>query len=382
MRRALPLVAAILCFFAGALIWLGGSRVVSRRAFDQLSSLNTSDDGLSLARAYLSRGRRVALLTSPLAPGRVEPNAVVIRTGYVASVGAAQYEESDDDEEDAKKPTTKALPPPLLTQPEEEWVRRGGRLMIAGAPLPTINITDRIARKVFPIWNGVDTIALPERSAFQTSDLRRGMHVLYAAGRDTVLAREIVGRGEVILVAEPDLFDNRNLGTGNHLALLAAIAGSGRPVWFDEYVHGLISDAGVIALLREWGLGPLLVLLGLAALLIFWRNSKRIGSAEDDYRDTRSDAVDLVSSLGALYDRSMTDAEAIALYHEALTRSVAAHTGLRGEALQKRVAELTNYLAVPRGDQKLPRPVFQRMLTTINDAFRALEPGGLHADHQ
>src|SRR5205085_12574891 len=155
--------------------------------------------------------------------------------------------------------------------------------------------TERMARKVFPIWSGVDTVALPERTAFQTSDLRRGMHVLYAAGRDAIIAREVIGRGEVFVVAVPEIFANRNLATGSHLALLTALAGIGRPIWFDEYAHGLISDSGALALLRDWDLGPLLVLLGLAALLVFWRNSRRVGPAEDDFRDTRSDAVDLVS---------------------------------------------------------------------------------------
>ena len=79
-----------------------------------------------------------------------------------------------------------------------------------------------MARKVFPIWSGVDTVALPERRAFQTSDLRRGMHVLYTAGRDAIIAREVIGRGEVFVIAVPEIFANGNLATGNHLALLTA----------------------------------------------------------------------------------------------------------------------------------------------------------------
>lgn len=391
MKRALPLVAAIALFFAGAVVWLGKSRIVARRVFDRYSAENTSEDGLSLAARYLRRGRKVGTLTYPLAPGRVEGNAVVIRTGFLDIPRSA--EEMEDEEEDEPKKEKRAAgrgarrqageaPARLsLTTAEEEWVRRGGRLVLAANRETSMNTTLRTAVKVFPVWPGAATLALPDSAIFETSALGRRMHVVYAAGRDTVMAREVIGKGDVIALSGPAMLTNRHLASGNHLELLEGLAGRGRPVWFDEYVHGIVSDAGALSLLREWGLGPLLMLLGLGALLLFWRNSRRIGAAEEDYRDTRSDAVDLVASVGALYDRSMSDAEAVALYHEALTRSVAAHTGLRGDALHKRVDELTNYLAVPKGEQKLPRPVFQRMLTTINDAFRALEPGGPHADH-
>ena len=61
--------------------------------------------------------------------------------------------------------------------------------------------------------------------------------------------------------------------------------------------------------------------------------AKRLGPPEDDLRETRSEAIDLVGSLGTLYMSTMTDDEAIAAYREALVRSVAVQTGLRGEAL-------------------------------------------------
>ena len=126
------------------------------------------------------------------------------------------------------------------------------------------------------------------------------------------------------------------------------------------------------------------MLLLIIAAVTIWRGARRAGKAEDDYRDTRSDAVDLVSSLGALYDESTSYAEAIALYHQALTQTVAAQSGLRGEALHKRVSMLTNDLRPPlirpsgifssRGGEKGDRDIeiedFKAMLTTLNEAFR------------
>ena len=91
----------------------------------------------------------------------------------------------------------------------------------------------------------------------------------------------------------------------------------------------------------------------------------RVGPAEDDFRETRSDAIDLVGSLGALYERTTTEEQALALYRDSLTRTVAMQTGLRGEQLQKRVNDLTH------GGSDL---------AAINKAFEVL--GGIHAHHR
>ncbi|HKR98530.1 MAG TPA: hypothetical protein VJU79_03345, partial [Candidatus Dormibacteraeota bacterium] len=236
----------------------------------------------------------------------------------------------------------------------------------------------------FPLWPGIDSLTLSEKRAYDPASLGAHMHAVYTAGAQVVMARESIGAGDVILLAVPEMLTNGHLRSGNHLALLLALAGNKRPVYFDEFVHGMASEGGSLDIMREWNLGPLLLMLGAGALLVFWRNARRIGRPEEEYRDTRSEAVDLVASLGALYERRMSEAEAIALYHGALTRSVAAHSGLRGEALHKRVSDLTGGMSVPKWDDRLPRPVFQRMLMTINDAFRktAEHAGGVHADHR
>jgi hypothetical protein len=397
VKRALPLVIAIAAFFLGALAWLGGSRRVARNAFEAHSAANTSVKGLSLAYRYLGRGRKVRMLTKPLGLAGLERNAVVFRTGlFVPFTRAEQIEQEDDDKkkkkDDKKKEKKKVeaadTPPPMLSDAEAEWVRNGGRLVIAVTE-PFASLTLRSppntsAAKVFPLWRGIDTLTLSEKRAYDAASLGARMHAVYTAGGDVVMARESVGAGDVIVLAVPEMLTNQHLRTGNHLALLLALAGNKRPVYFDEFVHGLASEGGSLDIMREWNLGPLLLMLGAGALLIFWRNARRIGLPEEEYRDTRSEAVDLVASLGALYERRMGDGEAIALYHEALTRSVAAHSGLRGEALHKRVADLTGGMSVPKWNDKLPRPVFQRMLMTINDAFRktAERAGGVHADHR
>lgn len=386
MRRTLPLLLAIAAFIASALIWIGSSRA-GIHAFDRGSSANTSAAGLSLAYAYLGRqpGQTVKQSTTPLRSGAIPKNAVVIRV----EGDNPRQEDNGPDEDDPKEKHVPVLRS-LLSPAEDEFVRGGGRLILAsddpGGQLDVRNDAGKAATKVFPIWPGLDTVSLPKPRGLAPRSLPGGMHALFAANGEAIVARQEIGAGDVIVVSVPELFENANIAADNHLALLAALAlDNRRPVYFDEVVHGLSADDGALALLKEWRLGPLLVLAGIAALLTLWRNTRRIGLAEDEDRDTRSDAIDLVASLGALYERSMSGEESIALYHEALARSVAAQSGLRGDALHRRVVELTHDLTLPKGVQPLPAHAFHRYLTTINEAFRTLERsarGGHDANHR
>jgi hypothetical protein len=242
----------------------------------------------------------------------------------------------------------------------------------------------KAAAKVFPIWPGVDTLSLPEPLGLAPRSLPRGMHTIFAGNGEAVVARQLIGAGDVIIISVPEMFENKSLAADHHLALLTALAGIHRPIYFDEYAHGIAADDGALALMTEWRLGPLLVLGGIAALFTFWRNARRIGLPDAEERDTRSDAIDLVASLGALYGRSMSNGDAIVLYRAALERTVAAQTGLRGDALHKRVADLTHGLT-PATGEKIAAHAFDRHLTTINDAFRTLERsarGGQHGNHR
>jgi hypothetical protein len=394
MRRALPLLLAIAAFLVAALIWIGNRRAASH-VFDDFSASNTSPTGLSVAYAYLSHqpNQKVAMLTTPLDNRALPANAVVIR---VQAGAAEQTPPAEDDDDPAGKAVH--LPQALLTSAEEEFVRSGGRLVMAtgnpGGSFAVRSDAGKVAAKVFPTWSGLDRLSLPEPRGWAPHSLPAGMHTLFAANGQVVVARQEIGAGDVILVSVPELFENRNIAVDHHLDLLLDLAagpatvqpaGRRRYVYFDEMVHGLAADDGVLALLKEWRLGPLLVLLFLAALLTLWRSSRRVGPAEDEDRDTRSDAIDLVGSLGALYGRSMSGAESIALYHAALERSVAAQSGLRGDALHRRVAALTHGFTPPANGEALPAQAFQRQLTIINDAFRTLERsarGGHDANHR
>src|SRR5439155_2665969 len=271
-----------------------------------------------------------------------------------------------------KKPRTRYVTP-LLNDEEEAWVRGGGRLVIAAAEhygsLSVVDAPAKLAKKVFPLWPDLDTLDLPESRAVSGDALRNG-HAVYVAEDKSVVARIADGAGDVIVFGAPEAFANEHLG--KNLPLLLALTGGARHIYFDETIHGMSTGEGTLALLKEWRLGPFLLLLLIVAAVIFWRGGTRVGVPDDELRDTRSDAIDLVASLGALYDRSMTKGDALAAYQHELTRAVAASSGLRGEPLQKRISELTGGLGAAWKHQQMTDEEFKRMLTTLNAAFARL----------
>jgi len=388
MKRTFPLIAVGVAYVTATLLWIGNDRRIAQKTFDTFSSANTSQEGLSLALKYLQRsGRNARMLTIP--PDGTLPAGSVVFRALEAQEGFSVEEllrrqEQEDEEKPADKKMKKELHrhvEPLLSDDEEAFVRNGGRFVIAIAGRYDVTLTTRDVKpakpaiKVFPAWSGIDELTLPVSRTLQAPDVLRRAHALYVIDEQPAIARIPIGGGDLILIAGPELFDNEHIA--RHLDLLTALTGDRRTVYFDETVHGLLTETGTLDLLRRWRLGPALFLLLIIAVVTIWRGARRVGTAEDDFHDTRSDAVDLVSSLGALYDETMSRAEGIALYHQALTQSVAAQTGLRGEQLHKRIAALTGDMRPPNKGDRVEIEQFNQMLSALNDAFRRLE----HAEH-
>jgi len=387
VKRVLPVVLAIAAYFVGVLYWLSHDRRMSRHAFDDYSTSNTNSDGLSLAPAYLRRsGRDVRTLIEPITETSVAQKAVVFRIGGLRMFTSSRDEAEDEDDDQALAKKTKRprhhYVTPLLTDNEEEFVRSGGRLVIAldrgETSLEVGDAPERVARKVFPLWEGLETLEWPKSRAVGGEALRNA-HAVYTIGEQTAIARLALGAGDVLVFGVPEALDNEHLA--KQLPLLVALAGERRIVYFDELLHGMSADTGTLELLKDWRLGPFLLLLLLTAIVVAWRRGTRIGEPDDEYRDTRSEAIDLVGSLGALYDRTMTRGESLAAYYRELTRAVASSTGLRGDALRRRVEDLTGGLTPAWKHQNIGDEELAQQIKTINDAFRRVELSrNKHAD--
>jgi hypothetical protein len=268
---------------------------------------------------------------------------------------------------------------PLLTMDEEAWVGSGGRLVLGlGGVYGPMDVAPSggpvHARKVFPDWPGVSRLEPGEEGRGLVGRPLAAARTLFVRGDRPLVAVLPLGKGEVVLLGAPGMLSNGALGKADHAALLAVLAGKGRPVLFDERAHGFGADASLLALLLEFGLGPSLLVSALGLGLALWRGRVRVGEPEAESEDRRSEAVDLVDSLGALYERALSRSDALRLYAEGLRRAVASRTGLRGPALDKRMEVLTRGVtSAPSTDGEMTPGAFAEALAAVNDGYRRLE---------
>jgi hypothetical protein len=363
-RHLVPLVA-IATYFVAGLAWIAGTRGRDEDVFGAGSAFERSPGGASLAFEYLRhRGANVATLSSAI-DARVPRSAVVLRLhAHVADVPFWR-----------DGPAPEAVTPPG----EHEWLAAGGRLVVAlDGRYRELNVvplsTSPQATKVFPVWPGVQTLAPTTARRLASAGIPEAAATLFTIGRAPAIVRWSVGRGEVVALACPEIFDNAHLAAADHLRLLESVV-EGRPVRFDETVHGLEVQRTIGTLLLEWRLGPALLVAGVALVLALWRSRARMGPAEGegDLGAARSDAVDLVDSIALLYARALGRGELLVLYYEALRRRVALRTGLKGEALDARLQALTEHLPVPRSADEPTRIAFERSLHVMNRAFDKME---------
>ena len=381
--RALPLTLAAVLFFGGALAVVDSARRSSASAFPPGSVFNETPQGLSLAYRYLqARGRRggaavatVSVLSERARAGTLPPGGVLfrVRPWWEPPLSGAA------DERDRKKGGGRGSPRDsraLLTPAERDWVRGGGRLVLAVdsayGPLDTDPPAARgPVRKVFPLWPGVSELEpLPRGLA---GPLVGEAIAVFAEGSAPIVSRLRAGRGDVFLLSVPEWLENGRLARAHHLRLLEALAGEDRPVLFDEWAHGLGREKGLFELLLEWGFGPAFVGVALAFASLVWRARRPLAPPGDEPTDERSEAVDLVDSLGQLYDRNLTRREATALHLEGFRRAVAVRTGLRGAALERRTRDLLGGAppaATRRGE--MPPSEFLASLAAVNEGYRRL----------
>jgi hypothetical protein len=360
--RWAPLLSFAL-FVAAAVAWLGREASTRRGMFPAGSSLEAGPEGASLARAYLERtGRHPQTLKVPLSQAALPPGTVLLRLDVAGNRDAPPAAmQADGGRSPAKAPA--------LSAAEEEFVRAGGRLVLAIAGEPesgSVAVRGQRRpgpRKVSPLLPGVQDLR-PEKPRLLPAAALVDAQPVFEHGETPSVARTLLGAGEVWWLAEPELLLNAHLGEGDHLALLLALCAGRAPV-FDESVHGLGSQTGLFDLLQRWGLGPALLLLALAALASFWRRARTIGPPADPFADPRSESVELVDSLAALYRRALQPAEAVELYRHLVVRELATTLGIPEKRAETVLAGRVPALATAHG----PRERLS-LLVTACERFR------------
>lgn len=413
--RLLPSVLAVAALVLVPAAWLLHDVRGRSLAMDEGSAENPAPDGALLARQYLdARARtrgwpRVGLLSGRVDHAPLPSDAVIFRLHPELSGFEALLREFDEFEEHARDEDDEDAGSDAELAPDEEpvdlpaagfalralagddatlrFVHGGGRLVVGvpqaylGIALVNLGPDDRVER-VFPGWQGVERLELPERRAFQPASLP-GSHALIAAGAHPVISRFPLGQGEIIALSCPEILLNGAIADADHLALLHALAGDGRPTYFDESIHGASDPGGSMQLLRQAGLGPFVVLAALSALLVAWRRAVRVGVAEDPHRERRSEAVDFVDSVALVYERALGRRELLELHLRALEHDVALREGLRGERLRQRVTALAGMSSLSGSLTRhaMGEREFQHLLGRINAAFRSLDGARRRSTH-
>jgi hypothetical protein len=370
-------VVALAGFLAGGLRVLNAPGPRSSAGASPGSVFNPGPDGVSLAYRYLEERARARGVPGPTLLAE-RPRADNLPDGGVLfrfRPGRSPHRRSSSEA---------GSPERLLTETEEAWVRAGGRLVLGVRTRYGPLEADRMpaggaARKVFPEWPGVRELALADAAAALSGPPVADAVTLTVLDEAVLASRLSLGEGEVFLLGFPELLENARLAHGDHLRLLEQLAGSGRPVGFDEWTHGLDRADGLLPRLFRWGFGPALVVGAIGFALAVWRNRARLGPPEPDPPESRSEAVDLVDSLAQLYERALSRRDAAQLHQQGFQRAVALRSGLSGAALERRVGELLRAPAgqLPAGE--ITPAEFAHHLSRINDGYRRLqEHAGAH----
>jgi hypothetical protein len=134
-----------------------------------------------------------------------------------------------------------------------------------------------------------------------------------------------VGRGRLVLLADPSPLANRRLALEANAALGLALVGEARrPVAFAEWAHGYGAATGLRALPARWRLA--LAGLGVAALALVLARGRRYGPVEAEARELPPPRSDYARALGAALARTGRPAEAAAPVRAEARRLL----GLRG----------------------------------------------------
>jgi hypothetical protein len=251
------------------------------------SAYATSPRGLAAYAELLRRsGHRIARVVERPAAARLDPSSVafVVDPDFVTAADV------------------KAL---------RRFVSAGGRLVVA-AEVDTSWVDELLAPAHAPEWGlgdagtahplapapevaGVRTVRVDGEGAWTASGA--ALPVLGTAS-DARVAVARLGRGRIVLLADPSPLENRELARADDALLALDLAGAGgRDAVFVEGVHGFGRATGLKAIPASWWV----VLAGLAAaaLTFAFARGKRLGPPERAERELPPARAAYVTALGA-----------------------------------------------------------------------------------
>jgi len=226
-----------------------------------------------------------------------------------------------------------------------EWVRAGGRLVLAGRDAGVLG------EQVGTTGPGGDapravTLAPLMPAPEDAGRLAPGRTRLLAAGAPWVahykdisgeaLLSRAEGRGEVWWLASVEPLANEGIGRADNgdIAVMLATNG-GRQTYFDEYHHGYMHGGGLWPRLRSRGQAAVLVILAALAVVVLARG-RRLGEPIPEIELPAARSTAYVGQLAELYRKSGARAEALASLEDGLTRALVRRYGTAATGASRR----------------------------------------------
>jgi Domain of unknown function (DUF4350) len=202
-------------------------------------------------------------------------------------------------------------------------LREGGRLVYAGDDVAWLSEVDgdlawreRFAgtARVPPGTGGLGDVSTVKADARGLWLSDEGVLLEAGRGRGALALRRELGRGEVVLLSDASLLQNRLLASADNAAFGLAVAGPpGRPVVFAESFHGYGEASGLDAVPTRWWwvIGGLL----LAALVLALAQGRRLGPAELPGRPLPPARVEFAEALATQLARTRPRGDAARTAH-------------------------------------------------------------------
>jgi hypothetical protein len=279
------------------------------------SSFVTTADGAAAFAGTLERiGTEVARLRTTLDEAELGPDDTLA----LLAVGESEY-----------------APTEILAL--DEFVRNGGRLVIAGqAAVAAALLGDP------PEWRSegageaavvgdagdIETVALSGFGSLRPTDADEPL--LVAEDGTTVAITRAIGSGVVVWVADAGPFSNAVIGRADTAAALVGVVGNGRRVVFDELRHGYGEGGGLWQIIPP-GWQVALVLGGITLVATLASYGRRFGPPQDQQRRLAPSRAAYLEAVGGIMARSGGVREAVSVIRDEALRILATRAGPGGD---------------------------------------------------
>ncbi|MBD3673261.1 MAG: DUF4350 domain-containing protein [Planctomycetaceae bacterium] len=191
------------------------------------------------------------------------------------------------------------------------------------------------------IQESVGTIAIPERRkiAMDVGETKPAAVLNIRSGNDerTLIAKYSRGKGAVILLSDPVLFNNLSLSNADNSILAVDLLSDeqGHGVVFDEFYHGLAIRGNPLWILAQPGYRILALLMLLAVGLYIWHAMPTFGVIHPPGSESRRTLEVYLDSVSRLLVRTKRQQSQLLIEAEnAFLWKLAKHLDLHGERHQ------------------------------------------------